>query len=207
MLPILKEMYKRNLLSTNNDLFVDFQGGDISVLSEFNDIVQELINHNVYFIRFTTNNIVFQPLISDLLHNRKAELMTSLDCGSADSYKKIKRVDKFHNTVENLRHYMSDTPNANIFIKYITVFGVNDNEKDVNEFLDLMFDIQIPTVSFEIDSRNIMMNPNIKFVIPKHYYKLLNIFENRCKESKTTKLFINPHTVEVMQKGFFGGQI
>lgn len=203
MLPILREMYQNDLLSTNNDLFVDFQGGDISVLKEFDDIIKELMAHNVGYIRFTTNNIIYQPLIAELFKQGKAELMTSLDCGTKETYLKLKRVNKFDDTIENLKKYKQACPNAYIFVKYITVKGINDNVDEVNKFLDLMFEIGIPTVSFEIDYRDIMMNPNKRFEIPSHYYELLDIFKQRC-ENNNVQLTLFTHTENVMKQGWFG---
>lgn len=206
MLPILREMYAKDLLVTDNNLFVDFQGGDISVLEEFNDILEELMAHNVGYIRFTTNNIVYQPLIAELLKKGKAELMTSLDCGCRETYLKLKRVDKFEHTISNLKKYKESCKNAYIFVKYITVKGINDNVDEVNKFLDLMFEIGIPTVSFEIDYRDIMMHPEKKFEIPAHYYDLLELFRKRCYDNDT-QLTLFTHTENVMQQGWFGKDI
>lgn len=203
MLPIIREMYRNGLLSTDNDLFVDFQGGDISVLAEFDDIIRELMAHNVDYIRFTTNNIVYQPLIAELFKQSRAELMTSLDCGCRETYLKLKRVDKFNDTVENLKKYKEACKDAFIFIKYITVKGVNDNVDEVNKFLDLMFEIGIPAVSFEIDYRDIMMNPDRRFDIPRHYYDLLEIFKKRCAENNV-RMTMFKHTENVMEQGYFG---
>lgn len=205
MLPILKEMYSNKLLDTKGNLFVDFQGGDISVLKEFDTLLKELMKNNAGYIRFTTNNIIYHPLITKLFKQGKAELMTSLDSGCRETYKKLKRVDKFNDTVQNLKKYKEDAPNAFIFVKYITVQGINDNLNEVNKFLDLMFDIKIPAVSFEIDYRDIMMNPDKRFDIPKHYYDLYEIFKKRCNETGT-KLILFTHTENILKQGYFGGK-
>ncbi len=206
LLPILREMYAKDLLVTDNNLFVDFQGGDISVLAEFDEILRELMAHNVGYIRFTTNNIVYQPLIEEFFKQGKAELMTSLDCGCRETYLKMKRVDNFNNTVENLKKYKKASPNAYIFVKYITVQGINDNIEEVNKFLDLMFEIGIPTVSFEIDYRDIMMHPEKRFEIPQYYYDLLEVFKKRCYENNT-QLTLFTHTENVLKQGWFGKDI
>ena len=204
MLPVLKGLYENNLLNTDGLLFVDFQGGDISVLSEFNEVMDELIAHNAGFIRFTTNNIVYQPRAEIMLKMRKAELMTSLDCGCRETYKKIKRVDKFEDAVNNLRTYKQRAPEGQYFVKYITVEGINDNEEEVNKFLDLMSEIGVNMVNFELDYRFIMMHPENRFDIPKHYYKLLDIFRRRCAE-ENLELIVCPHTKIVLKQGYFGG--
>ena len=202
-LPILKNLYKNRLLDTKGELFVDFQGGDISVLAEFDEIMKELMSHNVGYIRFTTNNIIYQPSIEKILTEGKGELMTSLDAGSRETYKKLKRVDKFEDTIKNLKQYKKHAPNAFYFVKYITVKGINDNEEEENKFLDIMSEIKIPAVSFEIDYRDIMMNPSQRFDIPKHYYKLLDIFKTRCK-NENINLTLFQHTENVLKQEFFG---
>lgn len=203
LVPVLNGLYENNLLTTDGSLFVDFQGGDISVLAEFDDIIKILQAHNVGYIRFTTNNIIYQPFIETLLKQNKGELMTSLDAGCAETYKKLKRVDKFSDTIKNLEKYKKAAPNAFIFVKYITVKGINDNEQEVNKFLDLMIKLKIPAVSFEIDYRDIMMKPNKRFDIPQHYYELLEIFKKRCSENGI-KLTLFTHTENVLKKGYFG---
>ena len=102
-----------------------------------------------------------------------------------------------------MKKYKQACPNAYIFVKYITVKGINDNVDEVNKFLDLMFEIGIPTVSFEIDYRDIMMNPNKRFEIPSHYYELLDIFKQRC-ENNNVQLTLFTHTENVMKQGWFG---
>ncbi len=203
LFPILKGLYENNLLAQDGSLFVDFQGGDIAVLEEFEDIVKILQAHNAGYIRFTTNNIIYQPLIEKILKQNKGELMTSLDCGCAETYKKIKRVDKFEDAVKNLEKYRKAAPDAFVFVKYITVKGINDNASEVNKFLDLMTKLKVPAVSFEIDYRDIMMNPNKRFDIPAHYYELLEIFKKRCAENNI-KLTLFTHTENVLKQGYFG---
>ena len=202
-LPILKSLYEKKLLLKNSKLFVDFQGGDISVLAEFNEIIDLLIKNKVGSIRITTNNTIYQEKIAYLLKQGKCELMTSLDAGTSETYKKIKRIDKFSETISNLRRYVKQAPNAFVFVKYIIVKGINDNEKEVNAFLDLMFDIGVKNVSFEIDYRDIMMFPQRRFDIPKHYYSLLGIFKKRCLENNV-QLTLFKHTENVLKQGYFG---
>ena len=67
MLPLLKELYRENLLDREN-LTVCIQGGDISVLKEFEPMVKEFLKQGVKRFNILSNNIVYQPIIKKLLN-------------------------------------------------------------------------------------------------------------------------------------------
>ena len=198
MLPILKELYKNDLLDKDH-LVVVFQGGDISVLKEFKSLVQEFLKNGVKEFQFLTNNIVYQPLIKKLIDVDKAFLYTSLDCGCKETYKKIKRVDKFDSCVKNLRKYSSGKANPPIIVKYILVENYNDNKTEIDSFMDLMADIGIKTVEFQLDNKYGLFTDLEKNPLPKHYGELFLHFKEAC-QNKGLKLQMWQKTEYTMQK-------
>lgn len=185
MLPVLKGLYKNELLDREN-LTVVFQGGDISVLKEFELLVKECLKNGVKKFEILTNNIIYQPIIKKLIDNDKTVLYTSLDCGSRETYKKLKRVDKFEDCVKNLRKYSKSRSNPPIVVKYILVERFNDNNEEITHFLNLMSDIGINIVEFQIDNKYGLFTSLDKFSLPSHYGELYLFFKDECKKRNIT---------------------
>lgn len=122
--PIIKALYERNLIDKKH-LCVEFQGGDCSVLEEFENVINFLLKNEFKEIYFTTNNIIYQPVIEECLKLNKGSLITALDCGCRETFKKIKRVDKFDDYVNNLITYRKRTNSDSFLLKYIVVKHIN----------------------------------------------------------------------------------
>ena len=199
-LPVLKELYKNELLDREK-LFVTIQGGDISVLKEFPDIFKEFQKNGYLAFFIFSNNIVYQPLIKKLMDETPyvISFTTSLDAGCRETYKKIKRVDKFNDCVKNLRRYMKDNVQAKVIVKYILVENINDNVEEITKFINLMSDIGVYMVEFAIDHKwtlftNLEENP-----FPKHYGDLYLTFKNLAEE-KGLRFQIWPKAEHIIKK-------
>ena len=202
LLPIIKGLYEHNLLDKEN-LIVRFQGGDIGVLKEFETLVREFDRNGINMFHFLSNNIIYQPIIAEMFNKKKALLVTSLDCGSRETYKRIKRVDKFYKMINNLIRYKSECgDNANIHIKYIITKDYNDNLQEAENFLSVIKDIKVPQINYDIDYRDIMMKDNFEFFIPNIYYKIHELFEEYCKENNCI-FDVNPYTKNILEQGYF----
>ena len=148
---IIKKLYENNLIDKEN-LEVHFQGGDIGVLKEFTQLVELFEEYGYKRIDFCTNNIIYQPIIERIIAKNKGTLSLSLDCGSKNTYLKIKQVDKFNKYIENLKKYINCTEYKNsIIVNYIIVKGINDNKKEISKFLNLMEKIGVSNVGLRLD--------------------------------------------------------
>ena len=181
MVPLLKQLYKQELLDRNN-LVAVIQGGDISVLKEFEDMVKCFLKNGVKDLHILTNNIVYQPIIQKLMDLNKCILFTSLDCADAELYYKMKRVDKYKDTVENLRRYAKGRINPRIVVKFILVEHMNDSIEQVQKFVDLMADIGIKMVEFTIDNKWAMFTNLDEKPLPAHYGDIYLYFKKACEE-------------------------
>lgn len=198
MLPVLKELYKNELLDREN-LTVVFQGGDISVLKEFEPLVKECLKNGVKNFEILTNNIIYQPLIKKLIDKDKAVLYTSLDAGCRETYHKLKRVDKFEECVKNLRKYSKSKPNPPIVVKYILVHNFNDNKEEITRFMELMSDIGITAVEFQIDNKYGLFTDLDRNPLPQHYGELFLLFKEECAK-RNIKLQVWSKTEDTINK-------
>ena len=202
LLPIVQDLYKNDLLDKEN-LIVRFQGGDIGVLEEFEDLVKEFDKNGTKMFHFLSNNIIYQPIIAEMFKKDKAFLITSLDCGSKETYKKIKKVNQFDKMINNLKRYKEECgEKAKLNVKYVIVENYNDNLQEAKNFLSIIKEIKIPIIQYDIDYRKIMMKENFQFIIPSTYYKIYELFEKYCKENNCT-FDINPYTRNILEQGYF----
>lgn len=83
-----------------------------------------------------TSAILYSDDVEDMLKNRNAdEINISLDCGTRETYKKIKGIDAFDLTVNNIEKYRQSA--QRLVLKYIFLEGINDNKEDVLGFLEI----------------------------------------------------------------------
>ncbi len=197
VLKFINELYDNNLIDTQN-LYIDFQGGNISCLKNHEDIIHTFLTRGVGTIYIPTNNIVYMPIIERLLAAKKGELCTALDSGCRETYLKIKQVDKFDKSVENLKKYIVKAGNDSIIIKYIIVNGYNDNMEEIKKFMNLMVEIGIKIIVLDIDYRDII---DKAFTIPKHYYEISDYVKKTCHENNMD-FGMPPYTTSVMERGY-----
>lgn len=183
ILPIMKGLYKHNLLNKEK-LRVVFHGGDLSVLKEFDSLVKLLLKEGVNKIDFSSNNIIFQPIISKCIKNNIASLNMAIDAGTRETYKKIKKVDKFNDVIKNLKRYVKESKqdNPEINVKYIILKGMNDNENEIIKFIGTMVEIGIKRVSLHIEHRYAIELFEQKVPLPSHYKSLVNLFFDLCNK-------------------------
>ena len=197
VLKFINELYDNDLIDKEK-LYIDFQGGNISCLKNHADIIKTFLDRGVGTIYIPTNNIIYMPIIEDLLKMKKGEVCTALDSGTRETYLKLKQVDKFDKSVENIKRYITAAGNDSVIIKYIIVNGYNDNLEEFTKFMDIMINLNVKIVVLDIDYRDIIDG---SFTIPKHYYDIVNYAKKTCKENNID-LGIPPYTTSVLEKGY-----
>ena len=177
--PIIKDLYNKNILDSKN-LEVLFQGGNVSVLEEFDDLAEIFVTNGAKKLELAVNNIKYLPIIEKLCTKTFIDFDISIDCGCRETFKKLKIVDKFDDVVENLRKY-AKLP-VQIRLKYILIKGVNDNIEEISKYIELMKDIGIKISELVLDQCDPDFQNGDDFIIPPHYYELYEFWENKCKE-------------------------
>ncbi len=198
MIPLLKQLYKHDLLDRKN-LIVNIQGGDISVLKEFEPMVKEFLKNGAFKFYILSNNIKYQPIIEKLLKKGIVDFTTSLDCATPEVYYKLKRVDKFKDSVENLKRYTKVNAGFGITVKYIVIEHINDNIEEITKFVNLMSDINVKTIEFMIDNKYVIFANLDETPLPSHYKDLYLHMKNLCEE-KGINLILWSKTEYVINK-------
>ena len=92
LLPIIKELYKKDLID-KQELDVHFQGGNVSVLEEFEDLVDIFIKNGVKRIEIATNGIKYLPIVEEICDKTFVDINISIDSGCRETFKKNKTVE------------------------------------------------------------------------------------------------------------------
>ena len=200
ILPIIKQLYELNMIDKEN-LKVEFQGGNVSVLNEFDDLMNIFKSQNCNNFIILSNFIKYIPQIEDL--DWRSILCVSLDSGCKETFQKIKNVDAFNDVVENLKKLRSKSQII-YHLKYILLKGINDNKEEMNKFLSLAKEIDNKaTIIIEFDYNDTLMLPKgSKFEVPKHYYELFELAKEYSNTYGMT-FFMLPFTKMVLDKGFY----
>lgn len=118
--------------------------GEPTMLKELNAVL-DLVHESGWGMAFHTNGIVYSEKAAMTVSDNKASIINvSLDSGTRETYKRIKRVDMFDRVVANLHKY-ADT-GCGIHLKYILLPEYNDNIDEVNAFINIAADIGVRKV-------------------------------------------------------------
>ena len=198
LLPLIKELYANNAIDTKK-LKVEFQGGNVSVLEEFEPVMKEFLDNGCKKFLILTNGIKYLPIIEDASFKSLIELQISLDAGTKETFEKIKRVDAFEQVIANIKEFGFKT-NAEISLKYIIIKDVNDNIEEVEKFLETAKSLKcVDSVCFDIDYRDILLDKYRKFDVPPHYYDIIEKAKTFSRENRLNFIFA-PYASQYLEK-------
>lgn len=198
----LKWLYQHKKISKQAKII--FVGGDLTLLDETDKIIDLCLKNKVGLFFFHTSAIFYsQGIEKALKSNQMVKMDFSMDCGTREMYKKIKRIDAFDNVIENIKKYLSCSKTAqySIIAKYIILNNINDNIEELDKWLSLMNDIGVKNTKLELDLRefDVKIQGNKETVKTKYYdmykYYLKKIYEYEMNDEST------PYTKLVLKEG------
>lgn len=184
ILPLIKQMYTADMIDA--EVTVEFQGGNISMLKEFDALIEEFEKNNCKHYKLLMNGIKYLPTLERIAEKTDCEISVSLDSGTKETFEKIKKVDAFEQTIQNIKKLMKFSK-AHVKLKYIIVEGINDNIDEIKSFLEIAKTIdKLDSIILEIDYRDILINRKKGYKVPSHYFELFDFAEKYCKENNIT---------------------
>ncbi len=203
----------------DNDFFIpetifDFAGGEPTMYERFDDILELIFERGYKNVVIHTNGIKYSETVAKLIHHGQCKVLTSIDSGNRELYKKIKRVDEFDNVKETLRKYAAAQcvkPNA-MRAKYILVPGINDTEEFIVEWLDMCKELGIISVILNLDFNWIINNTDLAYKqkdMPRspenttmHLYDLIEFTKSEAaKRGIVTSLYGEIFTIKTLVEG------
>ncbi len=152
---------KAGKLRGNN--WIDFSGGETTLLKNFEEIVNYLWDHKLGTVVVYSNAAVFSPVLYEALRKNRVILTTSLDTGIASTYRKLHGIDSFHKVLSNLIRYRNSGTHQ-LWLKYV-ICESNRSEDDLWSFVLAM----------------IALRPNKVMICPEFPYQASEVPEATVK--------------------------
>ena len=133
-----------------------YASGEIGIHPKIKEIVNLFQKRNVSFF---TNATKYYEEIHQLILKPRNSILVSLDCGTRETYQKIKGRDMFNVVCENISRYASD--NGNVMLKYILT-NDNLNTADLNGFIEFCLSANIKNIRITYDWNIKELNDNLK---------------------------------------------
>ena len=145
---VIQDLYKQNLIDSDN-LFIEFQSGDIDNFRELNKLISMFEANGYKQISFLMNNIVYRPFIDEILKQGKGTLSVIFD-------PRDKRNSDISIFAKILRMYIGNAKDKNsIKIYYTLIKDINDNKKDIKNFIETIFKVGINIIGLRLDYQDI----------------------------------------------------
>lgn len=139
----LAELEKHDMM---NDIFSVLVAVGEPTLNEKRFALYDYCREKQCYLDVFSNCSVFDESLFAVAQESPVIIRSSFDAGTAETYAKIKGVNCFSKMLENVRHYLQ-APYLAVNPKYLFEPGVNDNEKDVLNFVQFCADIKADFVT------------------------------------------------------------
>lgn len=153
VMPFLNKLQEKDMVARHPEVYIT--GGEPALLKELHDVVNFFLKEEAKYFMVFSSCIQYSKDIHKLLQDKDiiTELLVSPDSGNRELYKKIKCVDKFNDVINNLKKYNQGilNPKSRIIAKYISIKDINDNEKDLKEFIDCMYKIGVKHIRLDVE--------------------------------------------------------
>jgi molybdenum cofactor biosynthesis enzyme MoaA len=169
-------------------------GGEPTLDKSFELIVNEIdkyANPNIYH-RVFTNSVRYHQAVTDFLKRDLIKIVTSIDAGTQEKFKKIRGRDKFYNVFKNLQKYSSYNPNR-VTIKYIFT-DENLDESELRKFVKNCLKYNLEKCNFQISMNYKNENLELK------YLKSIAYLMGYLKKNNINKFFCDDHIAARFKK-------
>lgn len=139
----LEELEKRGMV---NDIFSVLYAVGESCLNEKRFGLYRHCGDKRYFLDVFSNCSVFDERLFELAQHSPVIIRSSFDAGTSETYERIKGVTCFEKAKDNVRHYL-EAPYFGINLKYLFMPGQNDNERDIDKFVQFCVELNVDFVT------------------------------------------------------------
>ena len=135
----------------------------------------DVILRTKWSVSLVSNMSIYREKFADLLETgRVKNILTSLDSGTPETFKKIKRNDMFNKVIQNLKRYPVNK--TKLTLKYVFLEGINDNEADIDGFLDVAKEV----------GASIMLSSNLTLPFTEKIKELITRLVKNAKPAGVT---------------------
>ena len=175
-LPLIKSLFEyKNGECLRNYGEVTFQGGEATVLPEFEELL-DLFAEKEMRVRIHSNGIKYSEAIARSLAKNLVSVVISPDTAIPETYEKIKQVPCCEKSWESIKKYAAVQCHPDLVkAKFIVVAGINDTLYEIDKFIEKCLECGVSHVIWEIEDRYLSMYdqdvPHICLLIDYAMYK------------------------------------
>ena len=133
IIPVLTDMINKGVITENTKF--DIAGGESTLDSNFNNLLDLLINNGIKNININTNATVYSESIKKGIDKGVVSIITSVDCADAKKFELIKKKNLYKQVWKNLKKYSANSKHSSVRAKYIILPDVNDTKREIRNFI------------------------------------------------------------------------
>lgn len=150
--PIVKDMFKKDIIKHTAESCIIFGGGEPTTLHEFDKLIDLFLSNGCRNIRINSSGIKYSKSIEKGLKLGAISLVISTDAGCSQTYEKIKGVKTYKKVWENVRKYAKAAASPGLLkVKYILYPPVNDNYNEIDMWFDEIIKNGVKSVSLSVE--------------------------------------------------------
>lgn len=185
--PLFKELLEKKIYNLEKapQAHISFAMGEPTILKKFDDIINIFAKYGNKYFALYTNGIKFSKMTAEILKRKDVEIkvVISLDAGSREVFKKVKKVDKFKDVCSNIKKYAQSAAKAtpiDLGVKYIIIPNVNDTKEEIDKWFDLC--------TKQLDVKYLIADIEEKWFVrqcgevPEYVKDLLRYIRKRCMD-------------------------
>ncbi len=143
---LLDNIFKNNLYQLKT---IAWGGGEPTLDKNFDNLLKKIVNNSPNaVIRIFTNATKFSEKLAQLLKTKRVYVITSIDAGTQETFKSVRKNSSFDKVFENLKKYASVSP-ENIIIKYI-ILENNSSLEELKSFVEKVKEYELENCNFQI---------------------------------------------------------
>ncbi|MCR5260850.1 MAG: radical SAM protein [Candidatus Gastranaerophilales bacterium] len=184
--PLFKELLDKKIynLEKNPNAHVSFAMGEPTIMQNFDDIIKTFADGGNKFFALYSNGIHFSKMTEKVLAMPDVEInvVISLDAGSREVFKKVKKVDKFDTVCENIKKYAAaaNKPKG-LGVKYIIIPDINDTKEEIDRWLDICINkLNVKYLIADIEEHWFVQKHG---EVPEYIKDLLRYIRQRCLDA------------------------
>ena len=162
-------------------------GGEPTLDKSFEILVKEINTHTnpEIYHRIFTNSVRYSPALAKFLKEGLVKIVTSVDAGTEDTFKKVRGRSKFHEVFQNLKEYSKINSNK-VTIKYILT-DENKEEIELDNFVNTCVQYDLQNCAFQISMD--YKSEEIKL----DTIKKISFLVGQLKKNNIKKIFCDDH--------------
>lgn len=183
--PLFKELLDKKIYNIEKapNAHISFSMGEPTIFKKFDDIIKIFAKYgNKHFAIYTngikTSKMVLKTLKKDDINMR---IVISLDAGSREIFKKVKKVDKFKDVCKTIKSYVKASLKPDVLgVKYIIIPNVNDIKEEIDKWYELCTKkLGVKYLIADIEEKWFVAKEG---QVPEYVKELLCYIRKRCQE-------------------------